>query len=83
MGEVSEGPSDLPHSTRLSEAEGLNFLKKGGVTYVTEQRVTAQWSYAVSDPDFCDHHWFGYALLSFTAGMHGGYLWKIEETHRA
>jgi hypothetical protein len=28
---------------------------------VTEQRVTAQWSYVVSDPDFCDHHWFGYA----------------------
>ncbi len=56
MGEVSEGPSDLPHSTRLSEVEGLSFLKKGGVTYVTEQRVTAQWSYAVSDPDFCDHH---------------------------
>ncbi len=42
MGEVSEGPSDLPHSTRLNEAEGLIFLKKGGVTYVTEQRVTEQ-----------------------------------------
>jgi hypothetical protein len=50
---------------------------------VTEQRVTAQWSYAVSNPDFCNHHWFGCALLSFIAGMHGGYLWKIEETHRA
>jgi hypothetical protein len=42
VGEVSEGPSDLPHSTRLNEAEGLIFLKKGGVTYVTEQRVTEQ-----------------------------------------
>jgi hypothetical protein len=50
---------------------------------VTEQRVTAQWSYAVSNLDFCNHHWFGCALLSFIAGMHGGYLWKIEETHRA
>jgi hypothetical protein len=50
---------------------------------VTEQQVTAQWSYVVSDLDFCDHHWFGCILLSFTAGMHGGYLWKIEETHRA
>ncbi len=49
---------------------------------VTEQRVTAQWSYAISDPDFCDHHWFGYALLSFTAGMHGGYFWRIKKAHR-
>jgi hypothetical protein len=23
---------------------------------VTKQQVTAQWSFAVSDPDFCDHH---------------------------
>ncbi len=29
---------------------------------------------------FCT--WFGYALLSFTAGMHGGYFWKIKEFHR-
>jgi hypothetical protein len=28
---------------------------------VTEQRVTAQWSYIVSDPNFCNHHWFGCA----------------------
>ncbi len=56
MGEVSEGPLDLPHSTRLSEAKGFSLLKKGGVTYVTKQRVTAQWSFVVSDPDFCDHH---------------------------
>ncbi len=83
MGEVSEAPSDLPHSTRLSEAKGLSFLKKGGVTYVTEQRVTAQWSYAAFDPDFCNHHWFGCALLSFTAGMHGGYFWRIKEAHHA
>jgi hypothetical protein len=58
----------------LSEAEGLNFFKKGGVTYVTEQRVTTQWNYIVSNPNFCNHHWFGCALLSFTAGMHGGYF---------
>jgi hypothetical protein len=39
---------------------------------VTEQRVTAQWRYAVAEPDFfCDHHWFGYVLLSF---MHGDYV---------
>jgi len=50
---------------------------------VTKQRVTAQWSYIVSDPDFCNHHWFGCALLSFTAGMHGGYFWRTEEVHRA
>ncbi len=56
MGEVSEGLLDLPHSTRLSEAEGLGLLKKGGVTYVTKQRVTAQCNFVVSDPDFCDHH---------------------------
>jgi hypothetical protein len=55
----------------LYEAEGLSFLRKGGVTYVTEQRVTAQWSYTASDSDFCNHHWFGYALLSFIAEMHG------------
>jgi hypothetical protein len=41
---------------------------------VTEQRVTAQWSYIASDSDFCNHHWFGYTLLSFTAKMHGGYF---------
>ncbi len=39
---------------------------------VTEQRATAQWSYVVSDHDFCNHHWFGCALFSFTARMHGG-----------
>jgi hypothetical protein len=50
---------------------------------VTEQRVTAQQRFAVSDPDFCDHHWFGCALLSFTAGMHGGYVRRIKEAHRA
>jgi hypothetical protein len=48
---------------------------------VTEQRVTAQWSYFVSDPDFCNHHWFGCALLSFTAGMHGAYFWRTKEAH--
>jgi hypothetical protein len=31
---------------------------------------------------FCDHHWFGCALLSFTAGMHGGYFWRIKEARR-
>jgi hypothetical protein len=67
----------------LNAVEGFGFLKKGGVTYVTKQRVTAQWSYIVSDPDFCNHHWFGCALLSFTAGMHGGYFWKTKEAHRA
>jgi len=25
---------------KIDEAEGLNFLKNGGVTYVTEQQVT-------------------------------------------
>jgi len=46
---------------------------------VTEQRVTTQWSSIVSDPDFCNHHWFGCALLSFTAGMYGGCFWRAEE----
>jgi hypothetical protein len=50
---------------------------------VTEQWVTAQWSYAASDLDFCSHHWFGCALLSFIVGMHGGYFWRIKEAHRA
>jgi hypothetical protein len=54
--------------------KGLSFLRKGGVTYVTEQRVTTQWSCIVSDPGFCNHRWFGCALLSFTTGMHGGYF---------
>jgi hypothetical protein len=27
---------------KIKEAEGLNFLRKGGVTYVTEQGVTEQ-----------------------------------------
>ncbi len=35
MGKVSLGSPNLSRSTRLSEAEGLNFLKNGGVTYVT------------------------------------------------
>jgi hypothetical protein len=26
---------------------------------------------------------FGYALFSFTEGMHGGYCWRIEEVHLA
>jgi len=82
MGKISKGPSDLPHSTKLSEAEGLSFFKKGGVTYVIEQRVTAQWSSIVSDPDFCNHHWFGCALLSFIAGMYGDCFWRAEEPHR-
>jgi hypothetical protein len=56
----------------LNEVAGLSFLRKGGVTYVTEQRVTAQWSYTASDPNFFNHHWFGCALLSFSAKMHGG-----------
>jgi hypothetical protein len=30
------GSSNLSCSTRLNEAEGLSFFKKGGVTYVTE-----------------------------------------------
>jgi len=37
MGKVSYGSSDLLHSTRVNEVEGPNFLKNGGVTYVTEQ----------------------------------------------
>ncbi len=37
MGKVSSGSSDLSRSTRLSEAEGLNFLKNGRVTYVTQK----------------------------------------------
>jgi len=67
----------------LNEAEGLIFLRKGGVTYVTEQRVTTQWSSIVSDPDFYNHHWFGCALLSFTVGMYGGCFWRAEEAHHA
>ncbi len=50
---------------------------------VIEQRVTVQWSSIVSDLDFCNHHWFGCALLSFNAGMHGGYFWRTKEPHRA
>ncbi len=42
MGEVSKRSADLLCFPRLSEAEGLNFIKKGGVTYVTRQRVTEQ-----------------------------------------
>ncbi len=43
----------------------LNFLKRYIViiqisqlvgSIVTKQRVTAQWSFVISDPDFCDHH---------------------------
>jgi len=56
VGEASKGPSDLPHSTRLNEAKGLSFLRKGGVTHVTEQWVTARWSYTASDSDFCKDH---------------------------
>jgi hypothetical protein len=61
------------------ESVTVEMIVRGDV--VTEQRVTALWSFVVSDPDFCDHHWFGYALLSFTAGMHGGYVWRIKEAH--
>jgi len=50
---------------------------------VTEQRVTVQWSSIVSDPDFCNHHWFGCAVLSFTAGMYGGCFWRAKEAHHA
>jgi hypothetical protein len=50
---------------------------------VTEQRVIAQWSYIISNPDFCNHHWFGCALFSFTARMHGGYFWRTKEDHHA
>jgi hypothetical protein len=49
---------------------------------VTEQRVTAQWSLAVSDLDFTTVMDFGCALLSFTEGMHGGYCWGILEADR-
>jgi hypothetical protein len=42
MGEVSKRSADLLCFPKLSEAEGLNFLKKGGVTYLTRQRVTEQ-----------------------------------------
>jgi hypothetical protein len=37
MGEVSKRSADLLRFLRLSEAEGLSFLKKGGVTYVTRK----------------------------------------------
>jgi len=50
---------------------------------VTGHRVTAQWSFAIFDPDFATVMDFGCALLSFIEGMHGSYFWKIEETHRA
>jgi hypothetical protein len=42
MVEVSKRSADLLCSPILSEAKGLSFLKKGGVTYVTEQGVTEQ-----------------------------------------
>jgi len=38
---------------KVRRAEGLSFLRNGGVTYVTEHGVTKQWNYADSDPDFC------------------------------
>jgi hypothetical protein len=31
MGEISSGPPDLPHSTRLDGAEGLNCLRREGL----------------------------------------------------
>jgi hypothetical protein len=37
MGEASQRPSDLSCVVRVDEAEGLSFLKNGGVTYVTGQ----------------------------------------------
>jgi hypothetical protein len=40
MGKILSGFSNLSRSTRLSEAEGLSFLNKGGVTYVTGKQVT-------------------------------------------
>ncbi len=33
-----------------------NNLDTGAGRVVTKQWVTAQWNFAVSDPDFCDHH---------------------------
>jgi hypothetical protein len=43
---------------------------------VTEQRVTAQWSYFVSDPNFCNHHWFSahyfHSLQECMAATSGG-----------
>jgi len=50
VGEVSYRSSDLLHSTKLSEAEGLNFLNKGGVTYVTRKGVAEQGFYGCA---FC------------------------------
>ncbi len=35
MGKILSGSLDLSRSTRLNEAEGLSFLRNGGVTYVT------------------------------------------------
>jgi hypothetical protein len=37
MGKASQRPPDLSRVARVDEAEGLNFLKNGGVTYVIEQ----------------------------------------------
>ncbi len=42
VGEVSKRSADLLRFPILSEAEGLSFFNKGGVTYVTRQRVTEQ-----------------------------------------
>ncbi len=42
MGKILSGSSNLSRSTRLSEDEGLSFLKNGGVTYVTGKEVTKQ-----------------------------------------
>ncbi len=39
MGEVSLRPSNLLRPTRITEAEGLSFSKKGEVTYVTGKQV--------------------------------------------
>jgi hypothetical protein len=66
--------------------EGKRARKRASNYCWKEQRLyfkELQWSYIVSNPDFCNHHWFGYALLSFTAGMHGGCFWRAKEAHRA
>jgi hypothetical protein len=43
---------------KVWRVEGLNFLRNGGVTYVTKHGVTEHRCYSDSDPDFlCTINW--------------------------
>jgi hypothetical protein len=59
VGKILSGSSNVSRSTRLNEAEGLSFLKNGGVTYVTEQWVTTQCElFLLFEFNFCNRQLF-------------------------